>query len=115
MSRHALLSAFVAIGITGITTAQYLNCSSIPLCCQQVIDGPTITPAIANATSSLGISDADVVFPVGLYCIPIMDPPAEYILDCESPDRQVCCETTLGSSPNDKIGFGCTLDPPVGK
>ncbi|KAH7906216.1 hypothetical protein BJ138DRAFT_1163137 [Hygrophoropsis aurantiaca] len=112
MSNRAFISAFVAIVIASTTTAQYA-CPSIPLCCQQVVNGPSITPAVSNVTTSLDISNAEVIFPVGISCVPIRDPPAEYILlvvCSESPKKQVCCaENNWGG----KIAFGCFPDPPI--
>ncbi|KAH7922743.1 hypothetical protein BV22DRAFT_1131202 [Leucogyrophana mollusca] len=127
MLGRPVLSAFVAAILAVATNAQY-ECSSIPLCCQQVIDGPVATSSVSSLTTSLGISSAQVIFPVGISCVPIMDPPAEYILLCESPNKQVCCETnnwgalTITFHPmardearptGGKIAFGCFPDPPI--
>ncbi|KAH7922744.1 hypothetical protein BV22DRAFT_1016714 [Leucogyrophana mollusca] len=77
------LSAFVVATLSLAANAQYEQypCPSIPLCCATVVDGPSITPSVTNLTTSLDINSADVVFPVGISCIPIMDPPALYILE----------------------------------
>ncbi|KIJ15747.1 hypothetical protein PAXINDRAFT_29729, partial [Paxillus involutus ATCC 200175] len=57
-----------------------LACPTIPLCCQYVYDD--YSPNVTSVMSQVGIAptSADVVFPVGIDCVPIEDPPAEYIL-----------------------------------
>ncbi|KAH7926615.1 hypothetical protein BV22DRAFT_1032749 [Leucogyrophana mollusca] len=111
LSRSAL-SAFVVATLSLAANAQYEQypCPSIPLCCETVVDGPSITPSVTNLTTALNISSADVVFPVGISCVPIMDPPSTAILVCSSPEQQVCCET---NNWDGEIAFGCSSDPPV--
>lgn len=77
-SRHTLLSA-VTVTLVAAARAQYL-CHTIPLCCQEVVD--KLTPNVSTVMSEVDIAptSVDVVFPVRIGCVPIENPPADYIL-----------------------------------
>ncbi|KIJ64093.1 hypothetical protein HYDPIDRAFT_112627 [Hydnomerulius pinastri MD-312] len=109
LAKNTLLSLSISFILARATRAQYA-CPSIPLCCQYVVD--SLTPNVTSVMSQEGIAptSVDVVFPVGINCVPIEDPPADYILLCTSPRKQVCCEYNKWGG---KIAFGCEPDPPI--
>jgi hypothetical protein len=79
LSKHVLLSSATSLVLGSVALAQFA-CPTIPLCCEYVYDD--YSPNVTSVMSQVGIAptSADVVFPVGIDCVPIEDPPAEYIL-----------------------------------
>ncbi|KAL4080015.1 hypothetical protein V8B97DRAFT_1914143 [Scleroderma yunnanense] len=86
-----LLNSLVAVAAFGLAASAQVECPTIPLCCDQVIYGPTTS--VTSTIDSLGIvSPPGGIYPVGLDCVPIENPPADYILLCTSPRIEVCCK-----------------------
>ncbi|KIM66560.1 hypothetical protein SCLCIDRAFT_21995 [Scleroderma citrinum Foug A] len=95
-----LLNTFVAaVVLSSAASAQ--GCATIPLCCDQLIYEPTA--AVTSTANSLGVTSP--TYPIGVDCIPIENPPADYILLCTAPRIEACCkENNWGG----KIALGCT-------
>ena len=70
-----LLNTLLAAAVLCLATTVQ-GCTTIPLCCDQVIYGPTAT--LTSTANNLGI--ASLTYPIGVNCVPIEDPPAQYIL-----------------------------------
>ena len=70
-----LLNTFVAAAVLSLA-ASAQGCATIPLCCDQLVYEPTA--AVTSTANSLGITSP--TYPIGEDCVPIEDPPAEYIL-----------------------------------
>ncbi|KAF9235943.1 hypothetical protein BU15DRAFT_14519, partial [Melanogaster broomeanus] len=58
----------------------HTQCPSIPLCCQYIFDDPS--PNVTSVMSQVDIAptNVDVLYPAGINCVPIENPPALYIL-----------------------------------
>jgi len=69
----------LAIVFAGAVSAQ--SCPSIPLCCKAVYDTPTSSANSTLSSDGISPSSAEVVFPFATGCVPIEDPPAQYILE----------------------------------
>ncbi|KIK91648.1 hypothetical protein PAXRUDRAFT_149053 [Paxillus rubicundulus Ve08.2h10] len=109
LSKHVLLPSAVSLILGSVALAQF-SCPTIPLCCQYVYDG--YSPNVTSVMSQVGITptSVDVVFPVGIGCVSIENPSADYILPCTSPREQVCCQYNKWGG---KIASGCVPDPPI--
>ncbi|KAF9218489.1 hypothetical protein BS17DRAFT_762300 [Gyrodon lividus] len=109
LSKHVLLSSAVSLVLGSVALSQSA-CHSTPLCCQYVYD--VSSPNVTSVMSQVDIAptSVDVVFPVAINCVPIENPPAEYILVCTSPREQVCCKHDQWGG---EIAFGCDPDAPI--
>jgi len=70
-----LLNTLVVAAVIGLA-ASAQGCATIPLCCDQLIYGPTA--AVTSTANSLGVTS--LTYPIGVDCVPIENPPADYIL-----------------------------------
>ena len=70
-----LLNALLATVVLCLATIVQ-GCATIPLCCEKVIYGPT--PSVTSTVNSLGITS--LTYPIGVNCVPVENPPADYIL-----------------------------------
>ncbi|KAH7890349.1 hypothetical protein F5I97DRAFT_15271 [Phlebopus sp. FC_14] len=108
--KQTLTASIASLFVATIVAHAQETCPSIPLCCEYVVD--SLTPTALSTLDEVGIAptSGQVVFPVGINCVPIEDPPALYILLCTSPSQQVCCKYNNWGG---KIAFGCEPDPPI--
>ncbi|EIW74843.1 hypothetical protein CONPUDRAFT_159617 [Coniophora puteana RWD-64-598 SS2] len=90
------------LAVALLVTSTAYACDSIPLCCATMYDGPS--PEATQAIQKAGVPSSDIVYPIGVGCIPTENPPATYILTCNSPDTKACCDSSLQNG----LAYNCT-------